>query len=86
MLKTDNPIINVIKFSCNNSHGSNFTETFWNSIWWYLIAKVIELFDTVFFVLRKKQNQVSFLHVYHHSIMVFFTWCYLKYLPGNTNT
>jgi len=36
----------------------------------------------VFFVLRKKQNQVTFLHVYHHTITALFSWGYLKYLPG----
>lgn len=41
----------------------------------------MELLDTVFFVLRKKQNQVSFLHVYHHSATCFFCWAYLKYMP-----
>lgn len=50
--------------------------------WWYFFAKIIELLDTVFFVLRKKQNQVSFLHVYHHTITAVFSWCYLKLLPG----
>ncbi|XP_008560615.1 elongation of very long chain fatty acids protein 7 [Microplitis demolitor] len=50
--------------------------------WWYFFAKIIELLDTVFFVLRKKYNQVSFLHVYHHTITALFSWCYLKYLPG----
>ncbi|CAG2111658.1 unnamed protein product [Medioppia subpectinata] len=32
----------------------------------YAYTKLFDLFDTVFFVLRKKSNQVSFLHVYHH--------------------
>ncbi|XP_020287680.1 elongation of very long chain fatty acids protein AAEL008004-like [Pseudomyrmex gracilis] len=50
--------------------------------WWYFFAKIIELLDTVFFVLRKKQNQVTFLHVYHHTITAVFSWCYLKLLPG----
>lgn len=50
--------------------------------WWYFFAKIIELLDTVFFVLRKKHNQVSFLHVYHHTITALFSWCYLKLLPG----
>jgi len=36
----------------------------------------------VFFVLRKKQNQITFLHVFHHTIMAAFSWCYLKFLPG----
>ncbi|KAJ8984838.1 hypothetical protein NQ317_013039 [Molorchus minor] len=52
------------------------------SAWWFLFSKIVELLDTIFFVLRKKQSQVTFLHVYHHSIMVFFTWVYLKVLPG----
>lgn len=50
--------------------------------WWYFFAKIIELLDTVFFILRKKQNQVTFLHVYHHSTTAIFSWCYLKLLPG----
>ncbi|XP_054155273.1 elongation of very long chain fatty acids protein 7-like [Oppia nitens] len=29
-------------------------------------SKLIDLFDTIFFVLRKKSNQISFLHLYHH--------------------
>ena len=31
-------------------------------------SKLLDLLDTVFFVLRKKSNQISFLHVYHHFI------------------
>ncbi|XP_047992102.1 elongation of very long chain fatty acids protein 7-like isoform X1 [Leguminivora glycinivorella] len=50
-------------------------------VWIYFVAKITELLDTVFFVLRKKMNQVSFLHVYHHSLMVIATWFALKYNP-----
>ena len=32
----------------------------------FYLSKFIEFLDTVFFILRKKNNQVSFLHVYHH--------------------
>jgi hypothetical protein len=38
----------------------------------------------IFFVLRKKNTQISFLHVYHHATQVIFTWAYLKYLPGKS--
>ncbi|KAI5637476.1 GNS1/SUR4 family domain-containing protein [Phthorimaea operculella] len=47
----------------------------------YFIAKLTELLDTVFFVLRKKWNQVSFLHVYHHSLMFSFSWIIMKFDP-----
>nr|CAD7461436.1 unnamed protein product [Timema tahoe] len=50
--------------------------------WWYFFSKIIELLDTVFFVLRKKQSQVTFLHVYHHAITATSSWAYLKYIPG----
>ncbi|XP_071580014.1 very long chain fatty acid elongase AAEL008004-like isoform X3 [Temnothorax nylanderi] len=42
----------------------------------------IWLTNLVFFVLRKKQNQITFLHVYHHTITAVISWCYLKFLPG----
>ncbi|KAH8260935.1 hypothetical protein KR044_000900 [Drosophila immigrans] len=41
----------------------------------YFINKILDLLDTVFFVLRKKYRQISFLHVYHHVMMVL--GCYL---------
>ncbi|XP_012587812.1 PREDICTED: elongation of very long chain fatty acids protein 4-like isoform X1 [Condylura cristata] len=50
--------------------------------WWCLFSKAIELLDTVFFVLRKKQEQITFLHVYHHSTMLFNWWAGVKFVPG----
>nr|CAD7409888.1 unnamed protein product [Timema poppensis] len=35
-------------------------------VWKIFILKIVDLLDTIFFVLRKKSNQVTFLHVYHH--------------------
>lgn len=52
-------------------------------IYIYFAAKVTELLDTIFFVIRKKNNQVTFLHVYHHSVMMIGTWAYLKYAPSD---
>lgn len=48
----------------------------------YFILKIIDLLDTVFFVLRKKNNQISFLHLYHHTGMVILTWNAAKFFPG----
>ncbi|XP_053800140.1 elongation of very long chain fatty acids protein 4-like isoform X2 [Vidua chalybeata] len=50
--------------------------------WWFFFSKVIELLDTVFLILRKKQEQVTFLHVYHHGSMLFNWWSGVKYVPG----
>ncbi|GJQ87260.1 hypothetical protein Trydic_g8771 [Trypoxylus dichotomus] len=37
--------------------------------WCYCATKLYDLLDTVFFVLRKKFQQVSPLHLYHHVVM-----------------
>lgn len=50
--------------------------------WYFYISKLIELFDTVCFVLRKKFNLVSFLHVFHHSMMPISWWFGVKYVAG----
>nr|XP_018901840.1 PREDICTED: elongation of very long chain fatty acids protein AAEL008004-like [Bemisia tabaci] len=50
--------------------------------WYFFMSKVYDLLDTVFFVLRKKQSHVTFLHVYHHANMVLSCWAYLKYIKG----
>ncbi|KAL0277090.1 UNVERIFIED_CONTAM: hypothetical protein PYX00_004493 [Menopon gallinae] len=52
------------------------------SSWWYHISKYVDLFDTIFFVLRKKQKQLSFLHLFHHSTMLFNSYLGMLYIPG----
>ncbi|KAJ0044111.1 hypothetical protein NL108_005583 [Boleophthalmus pectinirostris] len=49
--------------------------------WWFFVSKIIELSDTVFFILRKKKSHLTFLHVYHHASMIWW-WALIKYLPG----
>lgn len=50
--------------------------------YFYFLAKIIDMLDTFFFVLRKKQQHISFLHVYHHSIMVGVSFVAVSFLPG----
>lgn len=54
--------------------------------WWYYIAKFTEFFDTLFFILRKKQEHVSTLHVIHHGCMPFSVWMGMKFAPGGHST
>ncbi|CAH0554795.1 unnamed protein product [Brassicogethes aeneus] len=48
----------------------------------YYLLKVLDLLDTVFFVLKKNYRQVSFLHVYHHIGMTSMVWVAVKFIPG----
>lgn len=51
----------------------------------YLLLKFFDFFDTLFFLLRKKQSQVTFLHVTHHCLMPITCYIGLKFVPyGNT--
>ena len=57
-----------------------------NVCWLFFISKFVELLDTVFFIMRKKFNQVSFLHVFHHGIMPVSWWFAVKLAPGGFTT
>ncbi|KAJ3620804.1 hypothetical protein MTP99_004723 [Tenebrio molitor] len=48
----------------------------------YLLLKYFDLVETVFYVLRKKERQISFLHVYHHIGVLTASWVSGKYFPG----
>ena len=56
------------------------------AIWWFYISKLLELLDTVIFILRKKYNQVSFLHVFHHASMFSLWWVGVKWVAGGMCT
>ncbi|XP_062131368.1 elongation of very long chain fatty acids protein F-like [Drosophila sulfurigaster albostrigata] len=40
----------------------------------FIFNKIIDLLDTIFFVLRKSYKQITVLHVYHHALLVYYTW------------
>lgn len=50
--------------------------------WMFFWLRLIELFETIFFILRKKQNQVSVLHVYHHVSTLVFLYLGSRYSAG----
>lgn len=54
----------------------------YNLYWFFILLRSSEFMETIIFVLRKKQNQVSLLHVYHHIAVVALLWIFLKYSSG----
>ncbi|XP_066908629.1 very long chain fatty acid elongase 7 isoform X3 [Halyomorpha halys] len=63
-----NPITETIGFDYKTEY--RFLEV----LYYYHITKIIDLFDTIFFVLRKKESQITMLHMFHHSTMVVNSW------------
>jgi len=53
-----------------------------NLCYLYYLSKLTEFADTMFFVLRKKSSQITWLHVYHHSVTPLETWVLVKFLAG----
>ncbi|ENN70418.1 elongation of very long chain fatty acids protein AAEL008004 [Dendroctonus ponderosae] len=56
------------------------------SCYLYFINKITDLMDTIFFTLRKKTSQVTFLHLFHHTLMPVISWIMVKYIPGGQIT
>lgn len=52
-----------------------------SALWFYYLSKLIEFIDTILMVVRKRFNQLTFLHVFHHSSMFFLWWIVLTWLP-----
>ncbi|XP_046663130.1 elongation of very long chain fatty acids protein 4-like [Homalodisca vitripennis] len=79
----------LINHSCHpadprNTFGLRYI--FHLSAWHYLCSKIIDLLDTCIMVLRKKQSHVTYLHLYHHVAMVFFTWVSMRYIKAQQAT
>lgn len=50
-----------------------------NMFWYFTLSRFCDLADTVFMVLRKKETQVTKLHLYHHMIVPLIFWVSFKY-------
>lgn len=50
-----------------------------------LMARLTELLDTIFFTLRKKTNQITFLHVYHHAFVPLYGYWTHRSAPTRFN-
>lgn len=50
-----------------------------------LAVRLSEYLDTIFFTLRKKQNQITFLHVFHHAFVPIYAYWVLRTAPVRFN-
>lgn len=68
----------MVDYSDNTAYQINITRT----VWVFHMTKLYDLLDTIFFILRKKNKQASFLHVFHHCLIYLFSWLSVKYFAG----
>lgn len=74
-------------WQCNPIDPSNYDHEMrfkLNLAWIFVMSKFVDLMDTIFFVFRKKYNQVSALHVIHHSLVPINCWLGFKYVPSES--
>jgi len=77
--------LGVDTWSCTplNPNNSSLKETLAIYLGYvYFLTKIVDFADTIFFVLRKKYHQASFLHVFHHGVMPVMSCVGLKFYPA----
>merc|ERR1719418_378522 len=57
-----------------------------NIVWWYFFSKFTDFMDSFFMELKKKNSQLTSLHVIHHAIMPMVSWIFLKWVGGGHST
>ena len=50
--------------------------------WFICVLKATDMLDTIFFILRKSERQITFLHVFHHVTTFLLMWLYVKFSIG----
>nr|UTO68444.1 elongation of very long chain fatty acids protein 1 [Daphnia magna] len=48
----------------------------------FYLSKFVDLFDTFFFILRKKNNQITLLHIIHHGWIPTTLWPGIRFVCG----
>mmetsp|Transcript_20499 Transcript_20499/g.28300 ORF Transcript_20499/g.28300 Transcript_20499/m.28300 type:complete len:276 (-) Transcript_20499:59-886(-) len=73
--------INKYSFFCNNGTSPEADRPMAFLIWVFYVSKIYEFLDTVIMALRKKNNQITVLHVYHHFSIFLIWWMNVYYIP-----
>ncbi|KAG8193459.1 hypothetical protein JTE90_005106, partial [Oedothorax gibbosus] len=83
-IKTFEGLIRFWSVRCQDYHASPemavLVKDFYLSLWHIYLIKYIDLLDAVFFVLRKKENQITFLHLFHHAVICIMAYIYYTHL------
>ncbi|CAN7937809.1 unnamed protein product, partial [Ixodes hexagonus] len=53
----------------------------YDAVSWYVAVRYADFLDTVFFVLRKKFNHITHLHVIHHTLVALNAWFWVLFAP-----
>lgn len=51
-------------------------------VYFYYLNKLPDLIETFFFVMKKSWRQISFLHIYHHIVIIVVIYADIYYQPG----
>lgn len=51
----------------------------------FLLSRLADFLDTIWFVLRKKHSHISFLHVFHHSYVPIVAYVASRFVPVSPN-
>ncbi|XP_065284053.1 very long chain fatty acid elongase AAEL008004-like [Dermacentor albipictus] len=70
-------------FWCQGITGGvdNSLQELYRTGWVYVLFRYVDFLDTVFFVLRKKFNQITHLHVIHHVMVTLNVWFWVLFAP-----
>ena len=71
----------LLNYVFNLNGKFNATIEFW--VLFHYCTKFLDMFDSLFMVLRQKDDQLSFLHVYHHTTIGAIWGCLLHFGFGN---
>jgi len=73
-------IVQRFSWVCNPIDNSERGRGMSFTIWLFFFSKIIEILDTIFMVLKKRE--ISFLHVYHHCTVIILWWIGARFVPG----
>lgn len=85
MLSEKQFLPHFFRFGCtdvSDAERVRFRDEVYRAYWHGTMNKLLDLLDTLFFVLTKKQNHITFLHVQHHAAAAGVLWTVAKYYSG----